>query len=90
MSRIPNFPFRVLVTKKPMAGSTQLPPVENHNYGELAGAIAYRDTALRRPNTKMVEVVFVLDQTTPMNHRDRASVGDDLLTAAINLARTRP
>ena len=70
MSRIPNFPFRVMVTKKPMTGSTQLPPIENRNYENLAGAIAYRDTALRRPNTKLVEIVCVLDETTPNNHRD--------------------
>jgi hypothetical protein len=71
MSRIPNFPFRVLVTKRPMAGSTQLPPVENHNYENMAGAIAYRDVALRRPNTKLVQIVMVLDETSPSNHFDR-------------------
>jgi len=74
MSRIPNFPFRVVITKKPMTGSTQLPPVENHNYESLAGAIAYRDTALRRPNTRKIEVVMVLDETTPTNHRDECGL----------------
>jgi hypothetical protein len=70
MSRLPNFPFRVLVTKRPMTGSTNLPPIENHNYENMAGAICFRDIALRRPNTKMVAIVVVLDETTPTNHRE--------------------
>jgi hypothetical protein len=70
MSRLPNYPFRVCVHKKPMNGSTQLPPVENHNYAVMAGAISYRDIALRRPNTRLVEVLVVLDETTPNLHRE--------------------
>ena len=80
MSRIPNFPFRVLVTRKPMNGSTQLPPIEVHNYQAMAGAIAYRDTALRRPNTKLVEIVMMLDETTPSDHR-----GTHPLAAALRI-----
>ena len=87
MSRIPSFPFRVMVTKKPMHGSTVLPPIENHNYESLAGAISYRDTALCRPNTRKVEVVMVLDETTPSTNR---SNGNGLLAAAVNAARARP
>lgn len=63
MSRIPFYPFRTVVIKRPV-GEGQ-PQVENHNYQNLAGAIAYRDIALRRPNTKRVEVVMVLDESTP-------------------------
>jgi hypothetical protein len=63
MSRIPSFPFRVIVIKKAV-GNAQ-PQSETHNYAELAGAIVYRDTALRRPNTKRVEIHCVLDESTP-------------------------
>lgn len=69
MSRIPNFPFRCIVYKKPMAGSQHVPPAENHNYANLAGAIAYRAIALRRPQTKRVEVIMVMDESSP-GHED--------------------
>jgi hypothetical protein len=81
MSRVANFPFRVVITRKPMAGSTQLPPLETHNYENLAVAIAYRDTALRRSNTRLVQIVCVLDETSPTNHRDEHFV--------VNMARCR-
>jgi hypothetical protein len=65
MSRVPSLPFRTVVFKSPMRGSQNHPPPENHNYANLAGAIAYRDIALRRPNTRRVEVVMILDESTP-------------------------
>jgi hypothetical protein len=65
MSRLPTFPYRCVVFKKPMSGSHQMPPPENHNYQNLAGAIAYRAIALRRPSTKRVEIIMVLDESTP-------------------------
>ena len=68
MARIPALPYRVVVHKKPMS-SGALPPVEQHNYSSLPGATSYRDTALRRPNTKRVEVILVLDESTP-DHRE--------------------
>lgn len=63
MSRIPSFPFRCVITRKPV-GDNQ-PAIETHNYSNLAGAIAYRDIALRKQSTKRVEVVAVLDESTP-------------------------
>lgn len=66
MSRIPpGFPFRTVVTKKP--NGDRQPQIEQHNYTNLAGAMAYRDIALRRPNTRKVEIIMVLDESTP-NH----------------------
>lgn len=62
MSRVPRYPFRVLVTRTPIEGKQQ---TESHNYTSLAGAIAYRDTALRKPHTKKVDVCMVIDETTP-------------------------
>lgn len=73
MSRIPTFPFRVLVHKKAM-GSGQLPPVEIHNYTSFAGAVTYRTIALRRPNTRLVEIVMVIDETTPASYREDEEV----------------
>lgn len=66
MSRIPTYPFRVVVTKV-VGANQQL--IENHNYTNLAGAIAYRDIALRKRMTKRVEVMMVLDESTP-GHRE--------------------
>jgi len=39
------------------------------NYTNLAGAMAFRDTCLRRPDTRRVEVVVVIDETTPHHHQ---------------------
>jgi hypothetical protein len=66
MSRVPTYPFRVVVTK--MVGTNQQ-LIENHNYTSLAGAIAYREIALRKRMTKRVEVLMVLDESTP-SHKD--------------------
>lgn len=62
MARVPSLPYRTIVTKKAVNG---IPQFEQHNYESLPGAWAYRDTALRRPNTKKVEIVMVLDESTP-------------------------
>jgi hypothetical protein len=60
---------------------------EQHNYANLPGAMAYRDTALKRPNTKKVEVVLVLDEATA--HETLATEGEDSeLSSAV--ARARP
>lgn len=64
MARVPAYPYRVIVTKRPagLGGNLQF---ETHNYASLPGAWAYRDIALRRPNTRKVEVLMVLDESTP-------------------------
>jgi hypothetical protein len=67
MARVPSYPFRCIVTKKPVGAA--MPHTENHNYESLPGAWAYRDIALRRPNTKRVEIVMVLDESTP-SHKE--------------------
>lgn len=64
MSRVPSYPFRCIVHRKPMSGGA-MPQPENHNYTNLAGAIAYRDIALRKGNTRKVEIVMVMDESTP-------------------------
>lgn len=64
MSRIPSFPFRVVVYIR--AGEKQW--IETHNYGNLAGAMTFRDIALRKQFTKKVEVTVVVDESTP-SHR---------------------
>lgn len=64
MARIPPHPYRVVVHKKSVNGGTQ-PPLEQHNYETLPGAIAYRGIALRRPNTRKVEIMLVIDESTP-------------------------
>lgn len=68
MSRIPSYPYRCVVHRKPLSpGSYPVP--ENHNYVNLAGAIAYRDIALRKQSTRKVEILMVMDESTP-SHRE--------------------
>jgi len=70
MARIPVLAYRVLVHRKRVGGRDL--PIEQHSYPDLPGAWAYREIALRRPNTRKVEVVFVLDESTP-DHREGAA-----------------
>lgn len=65
MSRIPSFPYRCVVYRKPLAGGSARPVPENHNYTNLAGAIAYREIALRKGSTHKVEIIMVMDESTP-------------------------
>jgi hypothetical protein len=67
MARVPAYPYRVVVYRKPIGANP--PQIENHNYTDLPGAIAYRSIALGKHTTKRVEVVMVLDESTP-DHRD--------------------
>lgn len=71
MARVPSHPFRVIVHKSNGNGSL-IPNAEQHNYTSLPGAIAYRDIALCRPNTRKVEVVMVLDESTPTHREEPA------------------
>lgn len=64
MSRIPSYPFRCVVYRKPIVGGSY-PPAENHNYANLAGAIAYREIALRKGTTRKVEIVVIMDESSP-------------------------
>ena len=64
MAQIPKLAFRCFVTKKPL-GQGGPPQFEQHNYENLPGAWAYRDIALKRPNTKKVEILLVIDESTP-------------------------
>lgn len=66
MSRIPQYAYRVVTHVELVRGRRT---IEQHNYNNLAGAIAYRDIVLRRPTTKKVEVLVVLDETTRMEVR---------------------
>lgn len=69
MARVPALPYRVIVTRNPVGD--RMPQIENHNYPDLPGAMTYRDIALRKMTTRKVEVVMVLDESTPA-HRDGA------------------
>jgi hypothetical protein len=62
MARIPRYPYRVVVTVK--NGQNGYRP-ENHNYENLVAAMSYRDIALQKPLTRRVEVMMVLDESTP-------------------------
>lgn len=69
MARVPSHPFRVIVHKSNGNGGMH-PTLEQHNYTSLPGAIAYRDIALGRTNTRKVEVVMVLDESTPSQREE--------------------
>ena len=45
--------------------------MEHHNYETLRGAMSYRDALLTRPRTTRVEVLMVLDESTP-THKEPA------------------
>lgn len=67
MARIPKYPFRVLVTML-AGGRGENGPLlrqEWHNYETLPGAYGYREIALRKRATKKVEIVLVIDESTP-------------------------
>lgn len=68
MARVPAYPYRTITTVMNGPSGTQQ-RVEQHNYTNLPGAWAARDIALRKRNTKKVEVVMVLDESTP-GHAD--------------------
>jgi hypothetical protein len=65
MSRIGKYPYRVIIFS---ALGNEL-KMETHNYENFAAACSFREIALRRPRTKKVEVVIVLDESTP-SHPD--------------------
>ena len=73
MARVPSLPFRVIVSKRTGIGTAAGLSFETHDYPDLPGAWSYRDTALRRPNTRKVEIVMVLDESTP-DHRDGEAI----------------
>jgi hypothetical protein len=61
VARVPKYPFRVVMHYK--LGDRLVR--EQHNYENLAGAIAFREIALRKPRTVKIEVMVVLDESTP-------------------------
>jgi hypothetical protein len=58
---IPKYAYRVYVLTR-NGGDLHS---ENHNYETLSAAVDFRDIALRKPRTKKVEIVCVLDESTP-------------------------
>jgi hypothetical protein len=69
MAMIPKYAYRVIVSKKLGESLT----LESHNYETLPGAWAFREIALGQQRTCKVEVVAVLDVSTP-SHRDEGVV----------------
>ena len=61
MARVPKYAFRVHVYVR-IGTNIRM---ETHNYENLIGAMAYRVIALRKPLTTKVEIVAVLDESTP-------------------------
>lgn len=69
MARIPNFPFRVIVTQR--LGATQ--QQTSYNEENIVGAMARRDMELRRDRTKRVQIVLIIDESTPDHHLDEST-----------------
>lgn len=61
MARIPKYPYRVVTT---IRMGEQLRS-ECHNYETLIAAMSYRDIALHKQFTRKVEILCVLDESTP-------------------------
>ena len=68
MARIPDLPYRVIVHVEVAKGKPWR--TESHNYSTLPGAVGYREIALRKPLTRKVEVMFVLDVSTKEHQHD--------------------
>lgn len=69
MARVPKYAYRVIVSKRLGEKIT----LESHNYETLPGAWAYREIALGNQRTCRVEVMAVLDESTP-SHRDEGVI----------------
>lgn len=71
MSRVPAYPFRCIVTRKlrDLSGIA-CQTIEQHNYATLAGAWDYRNIMLARSDTYKVEIIMVIDESTPTHHRN--------------------
>lgn len=65
MSRVPSLPFRVLVQRHAAKPGGTLPPLEQHSFANLATANQCREDMLKRPATRVVSVVMVIDEVTP-------------------------
>jgi hypothetical protein len=65
MSQIPRYAFRVIVLTR-IKGQSDV-HAEQHNFVNLAAAVAYREIALGRKQTRKTELLAVLDESTP-NH----------------------
>jgi hypothetical protein len=61
MALVPKCPFRVNLYSR-LGDHLR---IEHHNYETLRGAMSYRDVLLTRPRTTRVEVLMVLDESTP-------------------------
>lgn len=62
MSRVPSCPFRCIVTRQIANGEQK---TEQHNHATLVEAWADREVRLQKTSTKKVEVVMVIDESTP-------------------------
>jgi len=69
MARVPNTPYRVLVTKR---NGDKL-NVETYNEENLVGAMTRRDGELRKERVTRVEVCMVLDESTPNHALDEST-----------------
>lgn len=67
MSRVPSYPFRCVTTRILANGNQQ---IEQRNYATLPGAWAMRDIQLAKKTTRKVEIVQVLDESTPTHRND--------------------
>lgn len=65
MARVPKFAFRVVAFVKTHNIDGRGVRQEQHNYETLPGAWAYRTIALAKPLTQRVEVLMVIDESTP-------------------------
>jgi hypothetical protein len=62
VSRVAADPFIVEVIRAYGTGERR---IERKNYRNLAGAIAYRDIALRKADTKSIRILMIIDESTP-------------------------
>jgi hypothetical protein len=84
MARVPDLPYRVVVHVEVARGKPWR--TENHNYSTLPGAMEFRDMAFRKPLTRKVEVLMVLDVSTPAHQADTTPGKDRETIRAVRMA----
>ena len=75
MALVPKCPFRVNLYSR-LGDHLR---IEHHNYETLRGAMSYRDALLTRPRTTRVEVLMVLDESTPTQVTGESSISGPTL-----------
>jgi hypothetical protein len=69
--------YLIQLVRRAPAGSTKLPPPENHSFNNLTEMTLWRDQALKRPSTRSLRTFVMIDETTPAAHQQALDAVDE-------------